>query len=132
MRLASGCDAPIPAIYSALSPAAATGPDARYQSRAHQAPVAANSAPARSRRPVRRPARNPPMRPKAAIAVVGARGLLLIIRTLSADPSQLAPVWTLSRTRKYLSGTRTCRPPRGHRPGHIRAAQPVARSQRDG
>ncbi len=53
MRLASGCEPPIAAAYTALSPAAPVGPDARYWSRAHQAP-AARIAP-RSRRPGPRP-----------------------------------------------------------------------------
>lgn len=45
IRLASGCEPPIAATYNALSAAAAAGPDARYQSRPHQTPAAANSAP---------------------------------------------------------------------------------------
>lgn len=40
MRLASGCEPPIAVTYTAFSPAAAAGPDARYQSRAHQAAAA--------------------------------------------------------------------------------------------
>ena len=59
MRLASGCEPPIAATYTALSPAAAacrmpgTTP-------AHQAPAAANSAPPSSRRPAEQPDHPPP------------------------------------------------------------------------
>src|ERR1700761_9353085 len=63
MRFASGCEPPIAATYRTLSPAAAAGPDVRYQSRAHQAPTAANSAPPSSRRPVRCATTNPPASP---------------------------------------------------------------------
>lgn|SRR5487761_1079042 len=69
---ASGRDPPIAAAYSTLSPTMATGPDARYHSRAHQASAALNSAPFRSRRPVRRAVRNPPTSPRAATADGGA------------------------------------------------------------
>ena len=67
MRLARGCEPPIAATYTALRLAAAAA-RARYQSRADQAPAAANSAPPRSRRPVRRATRIPPARPRAATA----------------------------------------------------------------
>src|SRR5690349_14684541 len=77
-RLASGCDPPIAAAYSTLSPAAAAGPEDRYHSRAHQAPAAANSTPARSRRPLMRPARNPPPSPSAATADGGTMEVLFI------------------------------------------------------
>jgi hypothetical protein len=82
IRLASGCEPPIAAAYRALSPAAATGPDVRYQSRAHQAPAAANSAPPRLRRPVRRATRNPPLSPIAAIAEEGSPGVCVTRLTL--------------------------------------------------
>ena len=59
MRLARGCEPPTTATYAAARLAAAAGSDARHQSCAHQAPAAANSAPPRSRRPVRRATRNP-------------------------------------------------------------------------
>src|SRR5258708_6195977 len=91
MRLASGCEPPIATAYSALSPTAATGPDARYQSRAHEAPAAANSAPARSRRPVQRPARNPPASPTAATADEGTVAVSLMSLTLPTPAGRPAP-----------------------------------------
>jgi len=88
MRLASGCEPPIAARYSALSPAAAPGPDVRYQSRAHQAPAAANSAPPSSRRPLQRATVNPPMSPTAATAEEETMGMPVTALTLPTGVSQ--------------------------------------------
>ena len=85
-RLASGWEPPMAATYSAVRPAVAAGPDARYHSRAHQVPAAANKAPPTSRRPVSRPARKPPVSPRAATAEdrTAAMSLSLMILTLPA------------------------------------------------
>ena len=114
MRLARGCEPPIAATYTALRLAAAAGPDARYQSRAHQAPAAANSAPPRSRRPVRRATRNPPARPRAATAEDRDVGVPLTGFTLSAGARRTVPLWP---ARFGLTGCRPSPPPGAAPPG---------------
>lgn len=88
-RLASRCDPPIAVTHTALSPAAAAGPDTRYQSRAHQAPAAANSAPPSSRRPVRHAMKNPPGSPSTATADDTDAEVSPIGRALSAQPQSV-------------------------------------------
>lgn len=100
MRLARGCEPPIAARYTALRLAAAAGPEARYQSRAHQAPAAANSAPPSSRRPVCRATRNPPARPRAATADDRDVGVpLMALRYLPLNASQYHSGWPTNEAR---------------------------------
>ena len=97
MRLASGCEPPIAARYSALSPAATPGPDVRYQSRAHQAPAAANSAPPSSRRPLQRATANPPTSPTAATAEEEILEVSVTALTLPTGVSHAGANGTLRR-----------------------------------
>src|SRR5258708_33716053 len=73
-------------------PAAGQRATARVtQSRAHQALAAANSAPDRSRRPVQRPARNPPASPAAATTDGRTVAVSLMSLTLPTGTGRPAP-----------------------------------------